>query len=157
MEHQVIAAFAQGTLSTFRNLCGTELTPRQARHRSELDMGRGVHTIIGLSGTITGATLLSLPEPLACLLVGRALGQTVVMGPEVVDGVGEFANILAGSARKQLEAEGLDFQFALPKTMHGVLMPTDEGPDFCHLGIRFQSADGVFLLHLTWKSLPRQR
>jgi chemotaxis protein CheX len=63
----------------------------------------GVSAIIGLAGETTGAVVLTFSRETAIAMVSRLEGKTyVALGAEILDGVGEMVNIIAGNAKKDL-------------------------------------------------------
>ena len=154
MDRNVIMAFTKGTIETAEMMCGMRVSPRQAKTRDERIPGPGVHAIIGFTGEVEGACVLSMPNELACFLAGYFIGETYEqIDNDVIDAVQEIDNVLIGAARKYLSRDGLDFNFGLPKTMVGTLFTTDDGPEYRNLGIRFSSAQQPeFLIGLSWRA-----
>jgi len=77
-----------------------------------------VSGIIGLAGETRGAVVLSFGRETAIRIVSRFAGQEfVALGNEVLDGVGELINIIAGNAKQDL----LEFriQISLPGVITG--------------------------------------
>lgn len=152
MDDTVITAFSKATIDTFKTMVSLDVFPRKALTEEEKIAGKGVHAIIGMSGEIEGAAVLSMSDEIACNVIGEFIGdvQTEITS-EVVDGVQELINIIIGAAKTPLVEGGLEFAFGLPKTMVGLLFSTDEGPDFNNLSAVFNSTMGEFRLGLTWK------
>ncbi len=77
-----------------------------------------VSGIIGLSGSAQGSIVLSFPKTMALKVVSALLGTELkVVGPEMIDGIGELANIIAGNAKQSLE--DLNLSISLPNVIVG--------------------------------------
>ena len=77
-----------------------------------------VSAIIGLAGETVGAVVLSFSRETALKIVSRFAMKTYsILGKEVLDGVGELVNIIAGNAKKGL----IDFriEISLPGVITG--------------------------------------
>ncbi len=77
-----------------------------------------VTAVIQLSGRARGSVCLSLQRRTAFALVHRVLGESVNEVNGIVrDTVGEFANVIAGSAKDKLEQ--LQMELGLPNVVSG--------------------------------------
>jgi len=77
--------------------------------------------VIGLTGEVSGAVVISLKTPLALRLTERLTGAPhEAIDEDVVDAVGEVVNIVAGNVKRDLEA---DFRpvISLPSIVQGRL------------------------------------
>ncbi|MCK5248762.1 MAG: chemotaxis protein CheX, partial [Spirochaetaceae bacterium] len=62
-----------------------------------------VSALIGLAGETTGAVVLSFSHDTALKVISKMTGtKYAFLGSEVLDGVGELVNIIAGNAKKDL-------------------------------------------------------
>ncbi len=90
-----------------------------------------VSGIIGLTGKAKGVAVLSLGEETALHCTERLLGERPsAINADVVDAVGELANIVAGGAKAQLQQ--LDMTLGLPSVItgkdHTIGFPSDLTP-----------------------------
>ena len=77
-----------------------------------------IRGIIGLMGALSGTVIVSLDQQVALSATGAMLGETPEsMDENVIDAVGELANMIAGSAKSTLEH--LDIKLALPTVISG--------------------------------------
>jgi chemotaxis protein CheX len=129
----------------------TELTTGKAEAKPHSCPQHDVSGIIVLTGNATGAVVLSFPRLAAFKIVSRMLGtQVKIVGAELVDGIGELANIVAGNAKQYLD--GYDLKISLPDVILGkdtvatpqLLVPT--------LVVPFNSALGPVSLEVTLKT-----
>jgi chemotaxis protein CheX len=113
-----INPFITSTLETFKTMTGAQVRAGKPRAKSEPSPSYDVSGIIGLSGTAQGSVALSFPKAMALKVVSKLLGTPVkIVGPELIDGVGELANIIAGNAKQHLN--GLDLSISLPNVVVG--------------------------------------
>ena len=76
-----------------------------------------VSALIGLAGETTGAVVLSFSRETAIRIISILSGkQHTALSNEVLDGVGELVNIIAGNAKRDL----LDFRIMI--SLPGVLV-----------------------------------
>ena len=81
--------------------------------------------VIGMSGTAKGTVAVKLPVRTALSLVGRMVGtEFKTIDRSIVDGIGEFVNILAGIAKKRYP--GHKISLSLPTVVRGDLFILNE-------------------------------
>ncbi len=118
MRVEYINPFVSAVLSVFRTMLGTELTRGQPFVKAGFQPRHQISGVIGLSGKARGTIVLSLDRD-------AALEATEVMTQErpssinadVIDAVGELANMIAGSAKAQLEQ--FQLSVSLPSVITG--------------------------------------
>jgi chemotaxis protein CheX len=118
MKAQYINPFLAASTNLFKDYLGLKLKagkPYLLEDPQNLDE---VSAIIGLAGETTGAVVLSFSRETAIAIVSK-FGQTKyqALSNDVLDGVGELVNIIAGNAKKDL----LDFkiEISLPGVITG--------------------------------------
>jgi len=83
--------------------------------------GYELSAVIGISGKIAGTIVLSLPLETAGHVLDRMLGtdspSATEMTSEICDSVGELANMIAGSAKAQMEK--LELSISIPNVVSG--------------------------------------
>lgn len=131
MNVEYINPFVTSVISLFDTMLGVKLTRGQPFVKSGMLPEHDVSGIIGLTGKAKGVVVLSLGRQ-------SALSATEVMLQErpdeidadVVDAVGELANIVAGGAKAQLEQ--LALSVSLPTVItgkdHCIEFPSDVTP-----------------------------
>lgn len=107
-----------------------------------------VSAIIGLAGDTQGAVVLSFSRNTAIQLVSKfANYHYEYLTNEVLDGVGEFVNIITGNAKKDLE------EFRIEISLPGVVTGSDyhiKWPDGIPIiTIPFSSEIGDFTLNVS--------
>jgi chemotaxis protein CheX len=115
---QYINPFLKASINLFKEYLGLQAVagkPHLLEDPQDLD---AVSAIIGLAGDTRGAVVLSFSRETAIGIVSKMAGQEYhVLGNEVLDGVGELINIIAGNAKQDL----LDFriEISLPGVITG--------------------------------------
>lgn len=117
-----INAFVEGAVRTFENMCDLR-TERDGDLRVRHGMFDTYDMVgmIGISGTVRGAVMLSMPLLTAKRLVSQFLGEPVrETGPVLMDAYGELINIIAGAASASMaEMENGSVQISLPAVFIG--------------------------------------
>jgi CheY-specific phosphatase CheX len=101
MQKRIQTAFDYATMYTFRKMIMLELSPISGGHYA-VRPGDYLGTII-LSGDIAGHCTLCLSEEIARTAITRLTGETMEGIDGICDGVGEFANMIAGNAKATLQ------------------------------------------------------
>jgi chemotaxis protein CheX len=77
-----------------------------------------VSGVIGFSGQASGCVVLSFPMDVACRVTSSFAGTVLdEKHPDFADAIGELANMVAGSAKKDFE--GMDISISLPSVIVG--------------------------------------
>ncbi|MDA3940793.1 MAG: chemotaxis protein CheX [Spirochaetia bacterium] len=120
MKAKYINPFINATMNLFKDYLGLEVksgTPIVLEDPQALDEVSG---IIGLAGETTGSVVLSFSKDTAIKIISKFAGHPYqALGSEVLDGVGELINIVAGNAKKDL----LDFKIVI--SLPGVITGND--------------------------------
>lgn len=110
--------------------------------------------LIGLSGSARGVVTVVLPVRTAMAIVNRMLGEEYqTVNDDVVDGLAELANLVAGGAKARLcdgTAEPIDL--GLPTVISGDGFAVRYPSNTAWLEIPFESQLGVFSLRVTIES-----
>jgi chemotaxis protein CheX len=108
------------TVNTFKNFVGVDLTPKNPYMLNrEKDFEYDISGVIGLSGAIKGAVILSMKKEVAIKLTGRLTGvEPTEMDYDVADALGEIVNIISGNIKKDVQ-EGDDIRISLPTVIRG--------------------------------------
>lgn len=129
LRNKLLPAFIESTRLAFETMVFLPTTAGEPQFDSELHPHGDISGTIGVTGAIalTGDSLrgnlsLIFPDGMAVNLF-RAM---TMMGPddpvndqEVVDAVGELANMCAGGAKASMQAIGLNFLISLPSVVSG--------------------------------------
>jgi chemotaxis protein CheX len=109
--------FLAASLNLFRDHLGIAVRSLAPFVRKDPTSLEEVSGIIGLAGETVGAVVLSFSRETAMAVVSALSGrQYGALTNEVLDGVGEMVNIIAGNAKKDL----LDFRISI--SLPGVIV-----------------------------------
>lgn len=80
----------------------------------------GVSALVGLVGTNNGIVSLHVSWPLACRITSRILDTAVAeVNENVLDAIGEIANMITGSFKMHLSSGGSDIRISVPSVVTG--------------------------------------
>jgi len=118
MRVEYINPFVTAVLSVFRTMLGTELVRGQPFVKGGFQPRHQISGVIGLSGKARGTIVLSLDRETA-LRATEVLTQEhrFTIDADVIDAVGELANMIAGSAKAKLEQ--FELSVSLPSVITG--------------------------------------
>ncbi len=103
MKAKYINPFLNASINLFRVFLGMDVTAGTPYVRKDTGNLGDVSALIGLAGETSGAVVLSFSHDTALKIVSRMEGvEHHFLGAEVLDGVGELVNIIAGNAKKDL-------------------------------------------------------
>ena len=145
MKVEYINPFVTSTHSVFATMLGWEIT-RGAPFVKESDQPHhDVSGVIGLSGKAKGTIVLSLDREVALAATEALLGERPAeIGEEVVDAVGELANMIAGGAKAQLEQ--LAMRVSLPSVITGKSHTVQFPSSATQIAIPFESEAGPLMV-----------
>lgn len=120
MKIEHVNPFIEATAYTFKSMCGVEPTRDGKLELKELGFigAYDLLGVIGLSGGVRGAVIMTMNVDVGQKIVGAFLGEEIKEpNAELMDGYGEILNIIAGAAASKLE--GMRVNLALPTVMMG--------------------------------------
>ena len=118
MDVSVVNPFISATVETFKTMLALDLETGVPELKTEATHSYDVSGVIGLSGEAEGVISLSFPKIMALKVVSKLLGVEIkVIGPDLTDGIGELANIVAGYAKQGLTNYSLSI--SLPNVIIG--------------------------------------
>ncbi len=114
-EQIVITAIQEVIQSVFSE------TPAIQKASSEAaEKGNQVIASIGLSGSLSSSLVVAASEKTACYLVAKMLGGDVkAQSQDMIDGIGEVANIIGGMVKTKLSGEMDTITLSLPTVVSG--------------------------------------
>lgn len=131
MKVELVNPFIDATTSVFRTMLGCELTRGQPVLKSNRAPEYEVSGLIGLTGKCQGMVVVSLGRDTAISATEIMLSERPdELNRDVVDAVGEIANMIAGAAKSQLEQYQLSV--GLPSVIcgknHSIGFPSNSTP-----------------------------
>lgn len=152
MKVEWINPFLSATVDTFSRMAKLKVTAGKPYLFTDQQNNKDISGVIGLSGTLKGAVVIGMPESVALAMVHRLIGAKYdKLTPEVSDGVGELANIIAGYAKKDISGEEL--QIALPTVVFGPRHTVSMPSDVPVVVIPFESELGPFVIEVGMKKV----
>jgi len=110
--------FIGATVETFKTMLSMDLKTGMPQLKQDATHTYDVSGVIGLSGEAQGVIALSFPKAMAMQVVSALLGSEIkTIGPDLTDGIGELANIVAGYAKQGLSQYKLSI--SLPNVVVG--------------------------------------
>ena len=147
-----INLFIEAVISTFATMIGETPTREKVMLKGDGDEIFGVSGIVGLAGEVSGSVVLTLDEDTAKNVVSKFTGASYQsLTADVIDGVGELTNIIAGDAKNRLRSKGYKFNIGLPKVVSGRNYITMRTKDVPCIVVKFGSPLGSLLLEVCLK------
>ena len=142
---EYINPFVESAVEVFRTMLQCDLARGQLYLKEHVQPDHEISGIIGLSGKATGTVVLSLGRDVAISATEVLLGERPSqLDADVVDAIGELANMVAGNAKTQLEQ--FEMSLSLPNVIlgknHTVQFPSDVTP----IGIPFDCKWGTITM-----------
>jgi len=128
---EYINPFIASLNNTFQTMLGCDVRRGTISLKSDHFPGYEISGIIGLSGRAIGTVVLSLSESLALKAASSMLlSEQTEINADVVDAVGELTNMVAGSAKAELEE--YELMSSLPSIItgkrHAICFPSNVSP-----------------------------
>jgi chemotaxis protein CheX len=102
---KLIVPFVNSVRNVFQTMVGVQTTVERLTLKNGPVTSYDVSAIVGFSGQIIGSVVVSFQMAAALSLVKAFAGADIVAdSPDFPDAVGELANMIAGSAKKDLGA-----------------------------------------------------
>lgn len=151
MHVKYINPFLKASMNLFKAHLGLRVTSGKPYLMKDPHDLHEVSGIIGLAGETEGAVVLSFSRETAINIVSRMTGRNYqALGTEIIDGVGELINIIAGNAKQGL------LEFRIKISLPGVITGNtyrihwpDGIPVVC---IPFDSDVGPFTVNVSLKT-----
>ena len=121
MEDSALAnAIHESADKVFKSMFAMEVNSNGFERRAELQAGNEVLSIIGIRGEWKGSFMLVCDANSACKLVSTMLGTDIpTLNNEVLDGIGELANIMMGNLKDALEEGSKEVAMTPPTVVQG--------------------------------------
>jgi chemotaxis protein CheX len=104
MRVEYINPFIRSLDNAFMTMLGCEVSRGPITLKSDTTPNYDISGIIGLSGNAIGTVVVSLSREVALKVASTMLMcETTEIDADVVDAVGELANVVAGAAKAELE------------------------------------------------------
>ncbi len=121
-DHPIVLAFIEAAKQTLSTMAMMELEIESVEMVTVLDATLDYTATMGLCGGDEGEglLLLTLGEDVAAQVISAMLGvDPAEAGDDLVDGVGEIANMIAGAAKTTVVCANIHFDHSIPAVMKG--------------------------------------
>lgn len=150
MKVEHINPFLQASINLFKIHLGVNVTNESPYLNKDSQKLNEVSAIIGLAGETVGAVVLSFSRETAVRMVSKFANRSyLALSKEVIDGVGELVNIIAGNAKKGLL--NYRIEISLPGVITGNTYKIDWPKGVPVITIPFKSEIGDFSVNVSLK------
>ena len=152
MQVKYINPFLEASVNLFKEFLGLNIKPGKPYVLDDPQDLFEVSGIIGLAGETVGAVVLSFSRETAIEMVSKMEGRAYsALGSEVIDGVGELINIIAGNAKQGL----MDFriEISLPGVITGTTYRIHWPDGIPVVTIPFESEIGPFTVNVSLRDI----
>ena len=122
IEPQKLVEYAtSATTDVFSTMLGMELEPQAPRQDPDFPtINDGVMALVGMAGSWTGAGIISCTAAFACKLCNQFIGTAAeAVDEEVLDAVGEVANMIIGNFKTSVEEHIGALGLSVPTVIYG--------------------------------------
>lgn len=118
MDVRYINPFIRAIKNVFSTMLKIEVNVQKPHVKTDGRASADVSGVIGFTGDATGCVVLSFPKDVACKAASTFAGMQITLeSPDLVDAIGELANMVAGNAKKDFE--GVRISISLPSVIIG--------------------------------------
>jgi chemotaxis protein CheX len=118
MDVRYINPFMRAIRNVFQTMLKLDVSMQKPHVKNEAKASADVSGVIGFSGDATGCVVLSFPRDVACKVASTFAGTPIDLeSPDMIDAIGELANMVAGNAKKDFE--GVRICISLPSVVIG--------------------------------------
>jgi chemotaxis protein CheX len=147
IEQQKLVAFATAaTADVFSTMLGMEAEPLEARSDPDFPtINDGVMALVGMAGSWTGAGVICSTAAFAVKLCNQFIGTaTEAVDEEVLDAVGEVANMIIGNFKTSVEEHCGALGLSVPTVIYGRNFTSRSIGQNAWTVVPFRSGDEVF-------------
>jgi chemotaxis protein CheX len=121
MEARFINPFISSVSNTMQTMLGVRAEQLDPVVREGNVAHGDISGIVGIvSSVMNGSVALTFPAETALAIYKKMIGETVTeVNDDIRDTVGEFANIIAGGAKKELAEMDCSFEISIPTVVMG--------------------------------------
>ncbi len=152
MDHS--ALIIDATTEIFATMIMLEAVPQTAQSEPFRAFSCSVSGMVGMAGLYRGMLAIHASTEVALAITGSFLGMEVNdLDDDVRDAFGELANMLGGSIKHRLSAQGADIKLSIPSTVCGKEYRVDCTTPGRSEIIPFAIPAGTFLVELQIEKL----
>jgi chemotaxis protein CheX len=149
MDVKYINPFIDSVLNNLEQIAAIKATKLDVTLTKDAKTTAEISGIIGISGEIVGSAVISFPRALA-LTVASAMFMDELkdINDDVKDAIGEFANIVIGTARNQLVNAGFNIAISTPTIIIGKDHIISHPQSIPFIVIPFRTTMGEFQINI---------
>jgi chemotaxis protein CheX len=152
MKAETINPFITATINVFQTMAGIEPTKGEIYIKQDDKMTYDISGVIGIAGKMQGFIVISFPEPLVLELVSGFLGEKKThMSKDVIDAVGEFVNMIAGSSKRAFAEQGFKYNIGIPSVITGKNHIINRPSNVVCIGVKFYIGEQHFVIEVALK------
>jgi chemotaxis protein CheX len=149
---KLIVPFVNSARTVFSTMVGTETIVQRPHVKGNPSPSYDVSGLIGFSGEVIGSVVVSFQWEAAIKLVSAFAGMEILPeSPDFADAVGELANMIAGSAKKDL---GATASITVPSVIIGAGHKIARLSDVPCIVIPCSTPVGEFAVEVNIKQVP---
>lgn len=153
-EDPILKAFADAAVETLKAMAMLDLETGEVSEVRALEDTLDYSATMGLCGENEGLLVMSLESSLARQIVATMLGaDESEIDSDLLDGVGELLNMIAGTAKTTLARSGHHFNLSIPAVLEGAKTAVTPQTPLAGLQINCRCSDGEFILAIWTKGL----
>jgi CheY-specific phosphatase CheX/anti-anti-sigma regulatory factor len=148
---EMLPYFVKSTIESIELLTGIEAKKEKAELTDiRIDKSKSyVSSSIGFYGDVDGLLILIFSENLSKKISKILIGEEITNKEELIDMVGEFANIIVGNVKAEFQKEDIEIELTLPKVFEDldkleVLVQNKKA-----LKVKFYFEEEEFYIYLT--------
>jgi len=150
---EYINPFIQSSINAFKGMVFTEIerVGLYVKKENQTNMAGDVSVLLSIFGALNGTIVLSFPRKVAIKLIGAMLMDEDLddFNDDVIDGIGEIGNLVAGSAKSALaQATGKELSVSIPTVLTGKPHDLQHMKGVPCIGCVFNSKHGKFALEV---------
>ncbi|MBD3169760.1 MAG: chemotaxis protein CheX [candidate division Zixibacteria bacterium] len=152
MKAEHINPFINSVSEVFKSMlnCDVKVGKVEISEPKDCDEEQYIIGMIGMSGTARGVISMKFPEETAKKAVGKFVGlEFETVDSEVIDGIGELINIVAGNAKTKFQ--GHSISLSLPTVVKGSVYKLKNLGKLVWLSVPFSSEVGSFSIEVSFK------
>ncbi len=153
MKADMINPFITATVNVFETMTGIVPKKGEIYVKQDDKMTYDISGVIGIAGKMQGFIVLSFPEALVLDFVSGFLGEKKThMSKDVIDAVGEFVNMIAGSSKRVFAEQGMKYNIGIPSVITGKNHIINRPSNVVCIGVKFYVGDQHFVIEVALKA-----
>ena len=150
MDARYINPFIESTIHVLKTMASTSVNGGTPYLKQDLVAKGDVTGIIGIIGDAKGSISVSFEEASILPIVSNMFGEELTeLNEEIVDAVGEIANMISGQARQKLELLGRNLRAAIPTVIIGKNHTISHITNDKIIAIPFSTDEGKFTIEVS--------